>query len=658
VTEIVFLSRRLGIYQGHDSSRRMKHAQHDDASEYTSNDTRGAHLKLAQRHHKIVAGQFHGRTKIEPELAHPGVVGQLAVCFTPSATLPRESRITCVLPDHGWNFPHAAAINAVLRLPQGYPVSSLKTTFTAVTRTLEITILTEEIPSGTFTVILISGVSTPEAATPAGEATVTSYEKLVVRNTAPVSTRGGRILDGPTAFTIPAIVPGELSGAKTWQPFSCCPSAVSDVSLSFVTHGCVQNGGKILIELPADGWDMHESPRVLLRTKEYHNDLLCAHWRRDDHALEIELGDHLLHQDTRVILSIGSVKNPPKETMNLRESSANSARVTTLVASGGVVDGPTPIEVARISELRESDFEVAKQAYDEVSTAGACAFVPLDKLSDVLHRTGIVLSPDLYKSLVTVNLPVRIAEDSTPVDSNGEPKTDSIATPHANEITREEFLNLFAQLYAPAYKFGQELRLACGRGEVDRIRELILRGCDANAKDGAGWAALHYAADYGHLHSIDTIVETMDELTTQGSHIKSASELEINIRDLHGWTPLLCAAANGHTEIVEKLLALGGDLLIASTEGRTALHWAALRGMDKTVLALLAADAEKDRTDECGWTPLHCASLHGSDACVKLLVEHGANKSIQDKLHYPPATYAAGLAATEEALSTQVVEVS
>ncbi|KAJ0400753.1 hypothetical protein P43SY_005474 [Pythium insidiosum] len=597
------------------------------AAEYVSGDTRGAHLKLAQRHHQIIAQSFRGRCRVEPERPHPGVVGHLGVSFTTTGTLPIESRITCELPDHGWGIPSTERINAVLHLPRGISASTLKTTWNPTTRTLEFTLADAAIPADTAAVILIAGVTTPEAATAAAEATLTSFEKLVVRDTVPPSVRGGQIIDGPTVATVVKIVPGELGGTKRWQPFNCWPGAVSDATLRFTTHGRIPARGRISIELPPEGWDMPDSPAVFLRTSSVQNVRLDAVWRRDQHTLELSIGRQTLQAGELVVLSMQAVKNPDKETL-ISADSPTSARVTTLTASGGVIDGPTRIEVARISEIREQDFDVAKAAFDQLDTEKAGS-LSADLVPQLLCHTGIVLSTERYDELVIPRLQDALHGEPVDGSSSSSPQT----------ISKPAFLSLFAQIYMPAYKYGQQLRLAAGRGDLDTIRDLLSRGCDPNAKDGSGWSAIHYAADFGQLGALETIIGTITELRSKSSNPSFPPELDCNLRDGCGWTPLMCAAANGHVDIIAKLLPNGADANAASAEGRTALHWAATRGMVHSVELLLDHGASTDAIDRVGWTPLHCAAMHGNHDAEHALVARGANADLRDQLRFTAAQF-------------------
>ncbi|KAL3674619.1 hypothetical protein V7S43_000562 [Phytophthora oleae] len=626
---------------------------HDDAT--GQEQERGANLQLAHRHRKIAAGNFKGRKALEPEFATPGVIGKLALSFTTSGPLTKHTRITCQLPEHGWTLPTTSPPNVVLQLPNpsepavAGALPQVKMTWSSSTRTMEFTLLNESvILADTPLMLVVSGVSTPDKATPQGEAIVTSFEKLVVRNTVPASTRGGQVIDGPTAFTIPKIVPGSISGTKRWSPFNCCPGAVSDVTLAFAVNGKIPSGGKLLIELPAHGWDMDAQPRVLLRTPVYHNKAITASWDSNQHTLEIFLGIDGTSIDTRtnVILTIAKVKNPQKETMFLaasNDTSTSVARLTTLSASGGVIDGPSRVEVARISELREHDFDVLTKVLDTGAAENPSTAedgIAVDRVPDLLRRAGLKLSDELYQSLVVPCFPVRhdppvVKPDSSEVADNttAAPPT----TPPDGYLSREELFNVFALVYAPAYKYGQELRLACGRGHVDLVREWISRGCNPNAGDASGWSALHYAADYCQLDVINLLVEMTAE-NDNNDEIKT-STLEVNARDGHGWTPLMCAAANGHVDVIQRLLALGANISLTSAEHRSALHWAASRGMATAVSELLAAGADACQADRCGWTPLHCAMLHGNTTCTVILTDKGADPAAKDTLGYMAQFY-------------------
>ncbi|KAF1793879.1 hypothetical protein GQ600_18315 [Phytophthora cactorum] len=99
-----------------------------------------------------------------------------------------------------------------------------------------------------------------------------------------------------------------------------------------------------------------------------------------------------------------SADNPKKETIFLAASSdasTTAARLTTLSASGGVIDGPSRVEVARISELRERDFEVLTKVLDADAAENPPAEngIAIDRVPELVRRAGLTLSDELYQNL-------------------------------------------------------------------------------------------------------------------------------------------------------------------------------------------------------------------------------------------------------------------
>lgn len=191
-----------------------------------------------------------------------------------------------------------------------------------------------------------------------------------------------------------------------------------------------------------------------------------------------------------------------------------------------------------------------------------------------------------------------------------------VETPHLGAVSfdasdkcdLDAWLALFARVYAPATRYGARLRRAAGRGEVDRMRDYAARGCDARGSDGLGFTALHCAAQHDQG---DALAVLLGELLGHGA---------VDVRDKSGWTPLLCAAANGRAKICEKLVEAGADVGATSVHGRTALHWAAAKGRADCAKFLLKKGADPNLPDGAGMTPVHLAAQHGHlGACTVLL---------------------------------------
>ncbi len=94
-----------------------------------------------------------------------------------------------------------------------------------------------------------------------------------------------------------------------------------------------------------------------------------------------------------------------------------------------------------------------------------------------------------------------------------------------------------------------------------------------------------------------------------------------------GHTALQEAAAHGHVDVVELLLAAGADVNRAGRHDRTALHVAASCGARNVVWVLCAAGARSDRPDDFGLTPLHIAAQENLPLVLDLLLhwrgDHG-----------------------------------
>lgn len=141
-------------------------------------------------------------------------------------------------------------------------------------------------------------------------------------------------------------------------------------------------------------------------------------------------------------------------------------------------------------------------------------------------------------------------------------------------------------------------------------------------------------------------------------------------------TPLIAAAAAGHTKLVPLLVSHGADLETADLNGRTPIFHAVMAGhmgpaaallkagadagaLDKEgcapiiyatrmefleMVALLAvhrASVDLNVTDAKGWTPLHLAAGHGRTAIVDLLLSQGASIRVQDSDGRTPLMLAA-----------------
>ncbi|NRR32081.1 ankyrin repeat domain-containing protein [Oxalobacteraceae bacterium] len=115
------------------------------------------------------------------------------------------------------------------------------------------------------------------------------------------------------------------------------------------------------------------------------------------------------------------------------------------------------------------------------------------------------------------------------------------------------------------------------QGDGNVVALLLQAGIDANAADPVRHvSALHNAAAQGHL-------EVMKKLLAQGARADAA--------DWRGTTPLIAAAYYGQVEAARLLLQRGAGVNQVSKEGMTALVAAVYSGKDAMVELLLAQGA-------------------------------------------------------------------
>ena len=106
----------------------------------------------------------------------------------------------------------------------------------------------------------------------------------------------------------------------------------------------------------------------------------------------------------------------------------------------------------------------------------------------------------------------------------------------------------------------------------------------------------------------------------------------VNFVTKTGWTPLLRAAANGFTSIVDFLLTEGADVNVShKRDGWTALHLACQHGSQEVVLHLLSRKAHLSAVNTAGETPLHTATNNSQTQVVDFLLEAKADPNAQSE---------------------------
>nr|XP_056705223.1 SMC5-SMC6 complex localization factor protein 1 [Euleptes europaea] len=106
------------------------------------------------------------------------------------------------------------------------------------------------------------------------------------------------------------------------------------------------------------------------------------------------------------------------------------------------------------------------------------------------------------------------------------------------------------------------LHIACRRNNVKRLIHLLsLPEIDINVKDYAGWTPLHEACNHGSTVCVREILQHCPEVDL--------------LSEVNGTTPLHDALLNGHVEIAKLLLQCGGPILLEQidSEGKFPLDY-------------------------------------------------------------------------------------
>ncbi|KAI6652704.1 Ankyrin repeat and EF-hand domain-containing protein 1-like [Oopsacas minuta] len=168
------------------------------------------------------------------------------------------------------------------------------------------------------------------------------------------------------------------------------------------------------------------------------------------------------------------------------------------------------------------------------------------------------------------------------------------------------------------------------RYNYDQLTGILLeQGADINLEAKEGVRPIMVAADYGHIQSLDTLLE-------KGAEVKSLDATGSNVL-------FYCLkSTNRHCVCIEKLLEAGADPnQVRSSDGFPVLLAACQAGESKAAEILLAKGASANSCiKKSGKTALMISSEAGHSECVRVLAHAGADLQAADSRGWTSAHYA------------------
>lgn len=180
------------------------------------------------------------------------------------------------------------------------------------------------------------------------------------------------------------------------------------------------------------------------------------------------------------------------------------------------------------------------------------------------------------------------------------------------------------------------LMYACKYGNEECVTKLLESRADVNRKDRDGFTAIMYSLAYEYIPIFYILKEVQD--------------IELDIPNEYGFTPLMCASQLGELNIVRILIEAKANVNSTDINGNTPmnhlLRWSSFSFDHQSLHAeclqlLINSSASITMKNKNGMTPLLLASKHGKKECLHLLIKARASLCDMDDTSTSALNYAA-----------------
>jgi hypothetical protein len=148
------------------------------------------------------------------------------------------------------------------------------------------------------------------------------------------------------------------------------------------------------------------------------------------------------------------------------------------------------------------------------------------------------------------------------------------------------------------------LTMAAANGDLAAVEKLLLleehMNDNVNTPDESGNTALVWAAEMGHLHVVDRLLQLLPNL-------------QLDVRGHLGATAVCRAARRGHVQVLTRLAEAGANLDIPNNKLQSPLHFAAFKQNQDAVKVLLKYGANTRVLDRKG--KFSSIKFNGTVAC-------------------------------------------